>query len=440
MSIDTDYIQSMATQLAQYDVQSMLSKANRLETNYNNKLKGINELDSALKKFQTSVKSLKSLGSNSNIVKNKTSFNQEGFATASTQSTAISGSYDFFVKQLATRHQTSLNSLTDESLVNAGTLTLTQGDKSFTIDLADADQDASGKVSLSELVIAINGATDNTGIKATLVRSEGSLSIVLASEETGEKQAITLSSSNDELTTAIAQQRELTPAQDALVYLGGENGIELKNSKNNFDNVIDGVSVSFTKTHQPGETPVTLTVEQDQAGSLEQVKKLVDAYNDLLSSLSSLTASGGDGKSRGILAGDSGVNAIKSMLNNALRSTYGGVNIIELGISATTGGQLQIDNTRFNKMLAESPDVIDKLFSDKNGLINTLEKNLAVYTSSTSGILNSRKETINQNLKRIDADFDKIQQKYDSFYMRYLKQYTNMAQLMASMQQTSGMF
>src|SRR5690606_17643458 len=205
------------------------------------------------------------------------------------------------------------------------------------------------------------------------------------------------------------------------------------------DNVIDGVSVSFTKTHQPGETPVTLTVEQDQAGSLEQVKKLVDAYNGLLSSLSSLTASGGDGKSRGILAGDSGVNAIKSMLNNALRSTYGGVNLIELGISATTGGQLQIDNTRFNKMLAESPEVIDKLFSDKNGLINTLEKNLAVYTSSASGILNSRKETINQNLKRIDADFDKIQQQYDSFYMRYLKQYANMAQSMASMQQTSRM-
>lgn len=440
MSIDTDYIQSMATQLAQYDVQSMLSKANRLETNYNNKLKGINELDSALKKFQSSVKSLKSLGSNSNIVKNKTSFSAEGFATASAQSTAISGNYDFFVKQLATRHQTSLNGLTDESLINLGTLTLTQGDKNFTINLADADQDTSGTVSLSELVTAINGAADNTGIKATLVRSEGSLSIVLASEETGEKQAITLSSSNDALTTAIAQQRELTPAQDALVYLGGENGIELKNSKNNFDNVIDGVSVSFTKSHQSGETPVTLTVEQDQAGSLEQVKKLVDAYNGLLSSLSSLTASGGDGKSRGILAGDSGVNAIKGMLNNALRSTYGGANLIELGISATTGGQLQIDNTRFNKMLAESPEVIDKLFSDKNGLINTLEKNLAVYTSSASGILNSRKETINQNLKRIDADFDKIQQKYDSFYMRHLKQYTNMAQLMASMQQTSGMF
>lgn len=440
MSIDTDYIQSMATQLAQYDVQPMLSKANRQETSYNNKLKGVTELESALRKFQSSVKSLKSLGSNSNIVKNKTSFSSEGFATASAQSTAISGSYDFFVQQLATRHQTSLNTLTDESLDSTGNLTLTQGDKSFTIDLAAADKDTSGKVSLSELVQAINSAADNSGVKATLVRAEGSLSVVLASEETGESQAISLSSTNDALTTAIGQQRELTSAQDAIVYLGGENGIELKNSKNSFDNIIDGVNISFTKAHQSGDTPLTLTVEQDQAGSLEQVNKLVDAYNTLLSTIGSLTASGGDGAARGILAGDSSVTAIKGMLNSALRASYGGANLIEFGISATTGGQLQVDTTRFNKMLAESPEVIDKLFSDKDGLINTLEKNLAVYTSSTSGVLASRKETLNQNLKRIDADFEKIQQKYDSYYARYLKQYTNMSQLMASMQQTQGMF
>lgn len=59
------------------------------------------------------------------------------------------------------------------------------------------------------------------------------------------------------------------------------------------------------------------------------MNKLVDAYNTLLSTIGSLTASGGDGAARGILAGDSSVTAIKGMLNSTLRASYGGANLIE---------------------------------------------------------------------------------------------------------------
>lgn len=52
------------------------------------------------------------------------------------------------------------------------------------------------------------------------------------------------------------------------------------------------------------------------------MNKLVDAYNTLLSTIGSLTASGGDGAARGILTGDSSVTAIKGMLNSALRARF----------------------------------------------------------------------------------------------------------------------
>src|SRR5690606_13569478 len=138
--------------------------------------------------------------------------------------------------------------------------------------------------------------------------------------------------------------------------------------------------------------------------------------------------------------GDASVRAIKTMLNQALRADYGGVNLIEFGISADSKGNLTVDATRFNTMLAESPDLLDKLFSEKGSLIDTLEKNIAVYTSSSTGLLKSRKDTINESLKKVNADFDKIQTKYDSYYTRYLKQYTSMMQIMNSMENTFGMF
>jgi len=59
MAIDSDYVKSMATQLANYEVQSALTKANRNEANYKAKLTAITSLETALKTFSSSIKSLK---------------------------------------------------------------------------------------------------------------------------------------------------------------------------------------------------------------------------------------------------------------------------------------------------------------------------------------------------------------------------------------------
>ena len=41
------------------------------------------------------------------------------------------------------------------------------------------------RATLDELAAAINGAGDNTGVKATLVRSNGRVNLVLTSDKTG---------------------------------------------------------------------------------------------------------------------------------------------------------------------------------------------------------------------------------------------------------------
>lgn len=431
MAIDSDYVQSMATQLAQYEVQGQLAKANRNETAYKAQLNALTSLDSALKTFKSAASGLK--GGGSSMLVNSARFSQEGYATASVSSKAVAGSYDFFVERLASKSQVALEGLQDSDM-GSGSLTIGQGSASFIVEM-------SGVASLDELAAAINGAADNSGVKATLVRSYGAVNLVLSSEKTGADQAISLTSSgNAAMTAALASRRDLSVAGDALIRLGGETGIELTSSSNTFDNIIDGVSLTFSKAHKAGDTPLTIDIEQDQKATKDKAQSFVSAFNALMSSFDSLTSSGGENGSRGPLAGDASVRAIESMLNQLVRTPFGGVSLTEFGIAADRNGKLTIDSARFEKAIAANPEGFEKLFTDKGSLLETLDKNLAVYTSSAGGVLANRKDTLNSQLRRIDQQFDTIQKQYDSYYNRYLRQYTSLMQTMAAMEQTYGMF
>ncbi len=421
----------MATQLAQYEVQGQLAKANRNEAAYKSQLGALTALDTALKTFKTAASGLKLAGSS--MLVNSATFSQEGYASATVGSKAVPGSYDFFVQQLASKSQLALQGLQGSDL-GSGSLTIGQGSDSFNVDL--------GAVStLDELAAAINGASDNKGVKATLVRSNGQVNLVLTSEKTGADQAISLTANgNTAFETAVAGRQELSVARDAIVRLGGENGIELTSSSNTFDNVIDGVSLTFNKAHKSGDTPVTIDIGQDQKATKEKAQTFVSAFNALMTSFDSLTASGGESGTRGVLAGDASVRAIESMLNQLVRTSFGGVSLTEFGIVADRNGKLTIDNARFEKAVAANPEGFEKLFTDKGNLLDTLDKNLAVYTSSAGGLLTSRKDTLNSQLRRVDQQFDTIQKQYDSYYSRYLRQYTGLMQTMAAMEQTYGMF
>ena len=124
MAIDTNYAKSMATQLAQFDVQAATTKANRNEANYKSKLSAVTSLESALKTFSSTVKSLKSVGTNSAVLINTASFSSADYATATVSSKAVAGSYDFFVQQLASRHQVAFEGLQNSDIDTSGTFTI----------------------------------------------------------------------------------------------------------------------------------------------------------------------------------------------------------------------------------------------------------------------------------------------------------------------------
>ena len=422
MAINSDYVQQMSTQLATYEVQSSLDRLNRNESRYKAQREALSALRTSLSTFKSAMTKLNS--STSSMLTNSATFSQEGYATATVGTTAKAGAYDFFVERLASKQQVAVQGLVDGSL--SGTLTLNA--QAF---------DLSQYATLGDAATAINDA--GLGVQATLVRSNGAVSLVVSSEQTGAANAFSHSMTG----TAAATTTELSTAQDAMVRLGGSygaGGIELTSASNTFTDVIDGVSLTVSKTHAAGDTPLTVTVGQDKAGTQAKAQTFIDAFNALMTSFDSLTASGSDSAKRGALAGDSGVRAIESRLNGLLRADFGGKSLIDFGISADRNGKLTIDAKRFEAAVANDPVGFEELFTGTDKLLDSMDKTVGSYTSSTNGLLKNRMDTLDMNLRRIDEQFDTLQQQYDTHYSRYLRQFTTMMQTMQSMEQTSGMF
>ncbi|MCQ4302825.1 flagellar hook protein FliD [Stutzerimonas frequens] len=422
MAIDSDYVKQMATQLATYEVQSSLDRLNRNESNYKTQRDALSKLRTSLTTFKSAMSGLKT--GNATMLVNSASFSQDGYASATVGTQAQPGSYQFYVEQLASKQQVAVQGLVDGSL--SGTLTLK--DQTFTLG---------EYATLDDAAKAIN-ATADLGVQATLVRSNGEVSLVLTSSESGAANAFAHS-----LTGTAATTTPLSTAADAQIRMGGSfgsGGIVLTSSSNSFDNVIDGVSLSVNKVHTASDSALTLTVGQDQSATKGKAQSFIDAFNALMTSFDSLTASGSDSSARGALAGDSSIRSIESRLNGLLRTDFAGSSLIDFGISADRNGKLTIDASRFEAAVAKDPAAFEALFTGKDNLLDSIDKTVASYTSSTNGMLKNRMDSLDMNLRRIDEQFENLQQQYDNYYSRYLKQYTSMMQTMQSMEQTFGMF
>ena len=451
---DSNYAYTMATQLAQYDTQYSYTRLDRNKANYTAQQTALNSLSSALSTFQTKLTSLNSVSGS--ILQNKATLGSEGYATADVTSKAQAGSYQFFVKQLASKDQFALQNLTATGTLEIGQPANLNADNSskgiISVNLGDAAyKNDKGELDLSKVAAAINADAKGKelGINATLVRSGDSVNLVLTSEETGEKQALDINLSGSAATT-----KRLSTAQDAEVYLGADeaSGLKLTSASNSFSNIIEGVSLTFTKAHAAGDAPLSLDIAQDNEGTKAKVQEFVDAYNALAGELKKLTASGSEDSKRGALAGDGTVRSIKSMIDNMVRKGVEvdgqQVSLVSLGISNTREGTLTLDSARLKKTLASNPGALDALFkgttggTDK-GILGSLldrETGLAKYTSSVNGILKARKDTIADSLKRVEKERERVDTQYDNLYQRYLSQYTNLVTIMSQMEQTSGLY
>lgn len=436
---------TLATQLANYDILALQTSITKQKSTLQAQTKALSSLRTALTTFRSSITALNS--SSASVLKNSATMNQEGVATITASSSARKGTYSLNVTQLASAQQKSFEGMTDDDIKNAsGTLKINLNGESIEVEMDGLNSlaDFADAVNKSEFPsVKDNSSTTATseqnGVTASLMRVNGEVSLMLSSDQSGEKYDIQLDTSG--MTNGqdiFAGETTITDGKDAIFKLG-DSDKEYFSSSNTLDQLVDGVSIKLTSTTESGK-PLVITVDTDSTETKNQIQAFLDAYNTLRSSISDLTATGTNADSRGAFAGDAGISSLTSELSNLLRGTFGDQNMSKFGISADKDGKLSIDSDVLEKQLKNDPQTVAQFFNGNDGLIKKMDKSLDKYLSTSSGLLKGRQETLDRQQTEIDTKTEKMNTRYESSYNRYLKQFTQLQSLMTQMNNTMSMF
>lgn len=441
---------STATALAENYVYARQNQLDVASKNAQSQTTALTTLKSSLTTFTSALNTLAGAGS---VVTNKATVSAEKSATATVSASASEGNYSFQVVSLATTQQ----SLYDVAALNfqpiAGEENLVQlpqvsqlavsiGDDGvvYTVDLSAADKDGDQRLSVTEIARAINAAAEGRVTAAVITNADGKQQLLLNGTQTGAQGAFRMVGVDG---TNVAATRDLAVAQDAHIKVGGANGLDVYQSSNTYTG-IDGLSVEFKETTTE---PVTVTVAKDESATKAKMQSFVDAYNSLLKSLDSLTASGNAelGAASGPLAGDSSVRGIRNKLNSLLRMSVGGESLTSFGISAQRDGSIALDAERFAKKVASNPDALADLLGGTNaleykrtGVLGGMQTYVETWTKTSGGFLQSRQDGWQKQLTSFSKQQSSIDALYEQAYQRYLQQFTALASLESQMSNTSS--
>lgn len=424
------------------------------EASYQAKLSAFGQIKSALSSLQTATDGLKTA---TKFSATKASVAGDAGFTASSSAGAASGSYAVDVLQMAKIQRVSTPT-TGTFAPAAGKLTIEFGTvkddgstKSFESDTParTASLDFEGST-LEELRDAINADT-TLGIKANIINNGTAKQLVLSGTATGANMAFKLTgedgladlSFNPAATPAPTDTMySVQAAQDARIRV---DGIEVTRGKNAITDVIDDVTITLTKEPVAPATSLTgtLSVSEDQSAAKTAVEAFVKAYNEVASTLSSLTSYNAETKTGAALTGDSTARNISSQLRNVLGASIAGLtgasSLSQVGISFGKDGTLSLDSAKFAAALSDPQKDVSAFFAGKEGVkgfAETLSTRLDAFIDS-DGLLNSRTEGINSTIKSLTKQYDEMETRLARMEERYRKQYSNLDTLLNGLSQTS---
>lgn len=412
---------TMAKAAAYADIATQSANLQQQQAELNAESSGLDSLSTALTDFQSAIDALNS-DTDGPLTFSATSNNDS--ATVSANSEAQAGTYSFYVSKLAQGQQSTFQ-MTDNFYEATGTFDLTMEDgSSMEIDLSTADSDGDGYIDVTGLVDAINSSDDNPGVSAALVKTDGQTTIMLTSDTTGAQSGFTATVNG---TVIASPETAMTTPQDAVINLGGKDGPAITSSSNTFDDVIPGVTMTFTEVSDPDDTSdvTTITVAEDSSASQAKVQTFVDAYNTLVDTVDSLTSNGGDGSNPGVFAGDAGLSSLTNQLDDIAHSYYDGVSIVDYGISLDSDGHLEIDSDKFNEAMEANPDGLTSIFVGDDSMVAQMDNLMDSYLDSSTGIITMREDNIEDQQSKIQDESDQLTETYNTNYERYLEEYTN---------------
>ena len=418
-------VNSIVNQLMEIERQPL----NRLESSKKDlqvQLSAFGQLNSALSTFQSALGDLKTVDA---FEVYKAVSSDEGAFTATADSSAAPGSIDIQVVRLAEVHKMGSLAIADTDTTALGRagdkMTFTVNGNAFTVD--------GGGMTLSQLADAINDAPDNTGVSATIIsENSGSNRLVLTSAETGNANAINLSA-----TGRLDRDLDLADINDT-AQLDSELLVDglytVTRSGNTIDDAISGVTLNLIAETS---TEVQLKVSRDTESVTESVQAFVDAFNELKTTIDSLSGEGND------LEADNTLRSIESQIQAVFNTPPSAADgaftyLSEIGVSFQRDGKLSLDSGALQNAIDIDFAGMAELFAgDDQGYLfraDALISNLV----QADGLIDIRQDGLNSRIDRVDQRISDMEYRLGLREQRLLNQFNTLDTLMGQLQGTSA--
>jgi flagellar hook-associated protein 2 len=340
------------------------------------------------------------------------------------------GTYSLEVTQLATASKISTQVYSGASAVinssgQAQTLTIGQGDTTYSVNIADG-------ATLQQTRDSINSQLQSKGVTANIVTDASGSRLVFSSTKMGAGTELTLGGSSD----LAVDTKTIAVPQNAKYKL---DGLELESASNSVTDAVSGVNIELVK-----EGKVSLSVSNNTDTLKTSVQSFITAYNALMTSINSVTkvTAGADGSSTtgAALTGDatmrSMVNSIRSELTRSVGE--GGLKTLsQLGINTVQKtGLLELNETKWNDAVKTHAADISDLFTGKEGLLTRMTTATEGY-AKTGGILASRQTSLTAQLKELESSQEALDRRIESLTETLTKKYNAMDTLVAQLKASS---
>ncbi|PKG75919.1 flagellar hook protein FliD [Shewanella sp. GutCb] len=419
-------INGIVSALVQSESAPKVAQFDADEGKINTQISAMGTLKSAFTDFQDS---LEKLTDPDTFIARKVKLSSSGFISATADANAVPGSYKVEVEQLAESQKLGSAPVTDATAaLGAGSLTFGVAGEDFTVAVEAGD-------SLETVMQKINDAEDNVGVTATIINGDNGPQLVMTSDKTGTDNLITVTAADTDGGTGLVDtftMTELSTAKDAVLYV---DGLKVTSSSNSVENVITGVSITLSDADLSKSTQ--LTVSADTATVEKSIEGFVESYNALMKTVSDLSGYNAETKKAGTLQGDSMIRSIQSQLRGVLSSSFdsedGATMLANIGVKTTQQGTLEIDEKILDKALENDMTQIKDMFSaEDTGLAARLDGLVETYVKK-GGTLDSRDETLDNQITRITDSREQLTRKMVSYEARLLKQFNAMDLIVANL-------
>jgi flagellar hook-associated protein 2 len=413
-------------------------------------ISALGQLKSALSTFQSA---LSSLDTPSSFNAEKATSSDNTIFTATADSHAVAGSYDISVSKLAQAQQIVSTPFTAgaAATVGIGNLQLSLGNTSFNVNIDNSNS------SLAGIAAAINSASGNPGITASVITGSDGAHLVLQSTQTGAANTIEVKVTSEldggtglqqlgYAASNTANYTQKTQAQDADFTI---SGIEHTSASNTVSDALSGVTFTLVgTTSDPADTQATtpssatLTIGSDTSAIESNISNFVQAYNTMLHTMTTLGSYDQASGTAGPMLGDAlllGIqNQIRSALYNVVNTGSSQYNsLASIGVTTNKDGTLSLDTGTLSTALSTNPTAVSTIFSGTGGVASAL--NTAITNElAKGGAVDSRSTTLVGQSDELTKETDDLDTQMTALSASLTQQYSALNALLSSLQTMSA--